>query len=193
MSKYNEEGFDEENFLKYMKETPDSEFYEENIHEKLTQVLSNIVDFSHKHHHIAKDDFAYTVSDMTGIDFEDVIRFCEDAILTKTAQEVRDGQIKEDIPEEEFYKGFAKEPFMKFAEYSYEANLDDVLHNLLDTLYRYENVSRDQLAENVSDFTGVPFEKVVQFCSDDILTRDSIEIKHPNQKQENQKQEMELC
>lgn len=169
MSQYNKNGFDEESFLKYI-ENGSSE-------ETLAEILSGVVDFTEKHHSVSLDELAYTVSDMTGIDFEEVIRFCSDEILTNSAQDIKSSMPEILVSDEDYENGFAKDSFILYAENTWALNLEDLLQNTLETLYQYDNVSRDQLAESICEITEAPFESVLRFCSEDILTRDSISKK----------------
>ena len=48
------------------------------------ELLDNIIDYAHKHEHTSKDQFAYFISDLVPeIEFVDVVKFCEDDILTR--------------------------------------------------------------------------------------------------------------
>ncbi len=47
------------------------------------ELLDNIIDYAHKHEHVSKALFVYFISDLVPeIEFIDVVKFCEDAILT---------------------------------------------------------------------------------------------------------------
>ena len=70
-------GFDSNGFMEWLEEN----FSVDNFGR---QIVLHIIDYAHKHEHISLDQFAYYVSDMIPeVEFLDVARFCEDAILTK--------------------------------------------------------------------------------------------------------------
>ena len=155
---YNEHGFDERNFLQDA----------EGLIDKRT-LLENIVEYAHKYKHISKDQFAEAVSDMTGIEFENVIQFCNDEILTSTSIEKRGDIAALVAAGAEFKKGFAGENFLQYAMDA--VSLEEILEHALQEFYRYENVSKDQLAESVSEITGCAFRKAAKYCDDSLLTK----------------------
>lgn len=69
-------GFDLNGFMEWLEKTLTTDDY-------ARQTVLNIVDYAHKHEHVGKDQFAYFISDLLPeVQFLDVSRFCEDAILT---------------------------------------------------------------------------------------------------------------
>lgn len=69
-------GFDSNRFMEWLEETFTTDNY-------ARQTVLNIIDYAHKHEHVSKDQFAYFVSDLLPeVEFLDVAKFCEDAILT---------------------------------------------------------------------------------------------------------------
>ena len=69
-------GFDSSGFMKLLEENFTTDNY-------ARQTVLNIIDYAHKHKHISKDQFAYFISDLLPeVEFLEVARFCEDAILT---------------------------------------------------------------------------------------------------------------
>lgn len=69
-------GFDSNGFMEWLEENFTTDNY-------ARQTVLNIIEYAHKHEHVSKDQFAYFVSDLLPeVEFLDVARFCEDAILT---------------------------------------------------------------------------------------------------------------
>lgn len=77
MKKKYYKGFNRDGFIEYLED-------KYGLNSFAVALLDNIIEYAHKHEHVSKDQFAYFISDlMPEIEFIDVAKFCEDAILTK--------------------------------------------------------------------------------------------------------------
>ena len=69
-------GFNRDGFIEWLED-------KYGLNSFTVELLDNIIDYAHKHEHVSKDQFAYFISDLVPeIEFVDVVKFCEDAILT---------------------------------------------------------------------------------------------------------------
>lgn len=71
-------GFNETAFIEWIEDKFELNTY-------AVQMVINIIEYAQKWEHVSKDQFAYFISDLLPeVEFEEVVNYCEDCILTDT-------------------------------------------------------------------------------------------------------------
>lgn len=69
-------GFNETAFIEWIEDKFELNTY-------AVQMVINIIEYAQKWEHVSKDQFAYFIADLLPeVEFEEVVQFCEDSILT---------------------------------------------------------------------------------------------------------------